>query len=238
MEKIVAGVDGCKAGWIVVRWNTDINHFTYSVASDFGSVLSFAAPAQIIAVDIPIGLLDQAIPGGRECDKLARDLLKPNRASSVFSAPVRAALECDSYPEALKANRDSSAHALGISKQCFGILPKIREVDCIMIPNLQVSVIEIHPELCFKKMNNDQTLLHSKKTTEGQKERKTLLAHHGFGTFITQALSLRIKDFATDDLLDACAACWCAQRKALALASQIPSSAPLDIKGLRMEIWC
>jgi predicted RNase H-like nuclease len=236
MDNIVAGVDGCKVGWIVVKWDMGKHEFTLHVAPDFFSVRSFAASVQIIAMDIPIGLLDQAVEGGRACDRLARKMLG-KRASSVFAPPVRASLECATYPEALKANRDSSPHAIGISKQCFAILPKIREVDRIISPDIQRSVIEVHPELCFRTMNNDQILLHTKKTRDGLEERKALLTQHGFGTFITQALASRIDGAAPDDLLDACAACWTAQRKASGLASQIPSSPSLDSKGLRMEMW-
>jgi predicted RNase H-like nuclease len=35
-----------------------------------------------------------------------------------------------------------------MSHQAFGILPKIREVDQLMTPEVQETVREIHPELC------------------------------------------------------------------------------------------
>ena len=237
MATIVAGVDGCKAGWFAVLWNVDENTFTYRVAPDFWAVHTFAATAQVIAVDIPIGLLDHAVPGGRACDTLARKQLGPIRASSVFSPPVRAALECAAYADALKANRDSSDHALGLSRQCFGILPKIREVDRFMTPELQQTVFEVHPELCFSEMNNGQPIPLGKSTSEGITARKDLLIQNGFGAFLSQALSSRIPGAAQDDILDACAACWTARRIASGMATPIPASPPLDSRGLRMEMW-
>lgn len=237
MATIVAGVDGCKAGWFAVLWNVDANTFTCRVAPDFWAVQTFAATAQVIAVDIPIGLLDHAVPGGRKCDNLVRKLLSPKRASSVFSPPVRAVLECTTYEDALKANRDSSDHALGLSRQCFGIMPKIREMDRFMTPKLQQTVFEIHPELCFFGMNNGQAMSLGKRTTEGLAARMDLLVQNGVDTIVTQALRSRIPGAAQDDILDACAACWTARRIALGVATPIPPFPPLDARGLRMEMW-
>lgn len=237
MTTIVAGVDGCKAGWFVVLWNVDENTFTCRAAPDIWAVHALAASAQAIAVDIPIGLLDRAAPGGRACDNLARTMLGPKRASSVFSPPVRAALECAVYTDALKANRNSSDRALGISKQCFAILPKIREVDRFMTPGRQRSVFEVHPELCFLRMNNGQPMTFGKRSPEGMAARKELLIRNGFAAIVTQALGSRNAGVANDDVLDACAACWTARRIAVGVATTIPAVSPLDSRGLRMEMW-
>jgi predicted RNase H-like nuclease len=45
------------------------------VIQSFNEVLTFPERPTVIAVDCPIGLLDQAVPGGRECDRMARALL-------------------------------------------------------------------------------------------------------------------------------------------------------------------
>jgi len=50
----------------------------------------------VLAIDIPIGLLD----GPRACDKAARKLLGQPRGSSVFPALSRPALGAQTYPEA------------------------------------------------------------------------------------------------------------------------------------------
>ena len=150
---------------------------------------------------------------------------------------MRAALECAVYTDALKANRNSSEHALGISKQCFAILPKIREVDRFMTPDHQRSVVEVHPELCFLGMNSGQPMTLGKRTPSGMAARRDLLDQNGFAAIVTQALGSRIAGVAKDDILDACAACWTARRTAMGIATVLPAVPPLDPRGLRMEMW-
>jgi predicted RNase H-like nuclease len=237
---IIAGVDGCAVGWIVVQQDTETGRSSWCLAPDFRSVLDVTRGADIVAVDIPIGLLDQPVPGSRACDSAARALLRGKRASSVFPPPVRAALDCRLYPEALQANRGSSAAGIGISKQCFAILPKIREVDRVMKPELQRTIREIHPELCFFAMNGDRAITESKKTADGKAVRLALLQAHGFGSFPAEAIQSGSKisrSIKADDILDACAACWTAGRILSGSAVCIPSSPACDSRGLRMEMW-
>src|SRR5207248_11510271 len=72
----LAGVDGCRAGWVVAA---DSGAF---VAASFAEIL--AERFDLVLIDIPIGLPD----GPRACDLGARVLLGPRR-SSVFPAPSR-----------------------------------------------------------------------------------------------------------------------------------------------------
>jgi predicted RNase H-like nuclease len=118
----IAGIDGFRRGWFVVL----VNHAQ-------GRVIE--TRHHLCASFIPIGLLDTPQIGGRECDREARRLLKPPRASSVFSPPIRKYLPAQDFSE-----------TRGISKQAFGILSKIREVDEQMTPELQNRVYEVHPE--------------------------------------------------------------------------------------------
>src|SRR5450756_35636 len=127
----VAGVDGCKAGWFVVLRHLTSGSTAFEVKATFTELMNLPQSPAIIAVDIPIGLLDVAERGGRSCDRQARSLLG-GRRSSVFSSPVRSALQNDRYPEALRANRRSSPLEIGISVQCFGLFEKLREVDAIL----------------------------------------------------------------------------------------------------------
>lgn len=237
MTTTVAGVDGCRAGWYVVLWDTEANRFSGGVQPDFSGVLAFAEEAEIIAVDIPIGLLDHALPGGRVCDVYARKLLHPNRMSSVFSAPVRRTLNAETYTEALSLNRDSSHYDRGLSKQCFGILPKIREVDARMSTDLQKRVREVHPELSFFALNGDFPLTHAKRNLQGRAERLELLVRAGFAPLIAQNLGARLAGAEPDDLLDASAACWSARRIAEGAATALPPEPHRDSRGLCMQIW-
>jgi predicted RNase H-like nuclease len=102
MERI-AGVDGCRQGWVVVERDA-AGAVGVRVEVDIGSVLCDQGLA-VVAIDIPIGLLDAAEPGGRECDRQARTLLGAGRASSVFSPPVRSVLSASGYEDAKERSR-------------------------------------------------------------------------------------------------------------------------------------
>ncbi len=236
----VAGVDGCRAGWVVVLRDRNAGTHLARVVADFRAVLSLPEEPAVIAVDVPIGLLATASAGGRACEVLARKLLG-TRASSVFSAPTRAALAAfrarGSYQVVCTANRGGVATAPGISQQTFGILPKIDEVDSLLVPATQSAVVEVHPELCFAEANGGKPMIHSKKKVAGRAERATLLEALGFVSPI-ELLGTRLpKGTKADDLLDACVACWTAERVAAGSAIVIPGVSPSDARGLRMELW-
>ena len=98
----VAGVDGCRAGWFVVLVQHDegVVREDNRICASFREVLGLEPRPWIIAIDIPIGLLQEPSAGGRECDKEARRLLGTPRRSSVFTPPTRAALASVTYEEA------------------------------------------------------------------------------------------------------------------------------------------
>src|SRR5204862_7485851 len=98
----------------------------------------------LIAIDIPIGLADST---SRPVDVAARALLGPKQGSRVFPAPSRAALAGKSYAECCALNAE--ARGVRLSKQSYGILAKIRDVDAQMSPALQARVRETHPEVTF-----------------------------------------------------------------------------------------
>src|SRR5262249_33696116 len=147
--------------------------FTHFVSSTFGEIVSMSF--LIVAVDIPIGFPDQARKGGRECDRNARRLLGRIRSSSVFNAPVRAALGISNYPDAADVNTRSTVPGakklLSISQQSFRLFPKMVDVDCVMNPVAQERIREIHPELCFYEMNGGHALDRPKRTPEGFAQR-------------------------------------------------------------------
>lgn len=233
----VAGVDGCKAGWFVVLRGTDTGRLWWRVAYDFATVLDIAHGACALAVDMPIGLPDAAVHGGRQCDREARQLLKGIRMSSVFPTPVRAAIRCQTDQQAQQANLSSSPENIGIPIPCLRILPKIRELDDIMTPELQVTVKEIHPELCFYALNGGKAIQLPKRSVEGRAARLALLRKQGYGPLADAALGALPRGVEPDDILDACAACWTAGRMAEGTATRIPTSPPRDSRGLRMEMW-
>lgn len=230
MCSVVAGVDGCKAGWfaVVVDYNGKLANERYRVCPEFADVLALEPKPDVIAVDIPIGLLAENERGGRDCDIEARRQLRQPRGTSVFSPPIRPTLLATDYDEAKVLNG-------GLSRQAYGILPKILEVDQKMTPDLQRTVHEVHPELSFLALAG-KPMAHSKKKKPGQVERLELLKKAGF-TRIDEALdSFPRKSVAVDDVLDAYVAAWTATRIATKQATIIPTESQTDSKGLRMEM--
>ena len=68
----IAGVDGYKAGWVVVRLELDSRSIAIDIVDGISVVLDSENPPEILCIDVPIGLLDEAVRGGRECDKAGR----------------------------------------------------------------------------------------------------------------------------------------------------------------------
>jgi len=198
------------------------------VMATFAQVLS-AWPDAIIAVDMPIGL---PASGARICDRMARARLGPRR-TSVFPAPLRPCLTAETHAEASMARR--GIEAKGMSIQTWNIVPKIREVDALISPSLQNRVLEAHPELAFAAMSGCP-LVAGKKTVEGRAARQEALMNN-LPLASTLLGQLRPPGAAADDLLDAMATLWTADRYLAGRAERVPQTPALDSRGLRMEIW-
>lgn len=226
----IAGVDGCKAGWLCVEECE--GRLAGHIFGSFAELLAALPGASVIAVDIPIGLPEQ---GKRDCDTAARRALSPTRNRSVFPTPVMGVLHETHYPTANKKHRDIDGR--GLQKQAFAILPKIREVNLLLQPNpaLQQRVREIHPELCFAVWNHGVPMTHRKATPEGQAERERLIDAEwpGQRAAILDRLQGR---YEIDDLNDAFAALWTARRIAQGTA-RVLGAQSIDKYGLRMEMW-
>jgi predicted RNase H-like nuclease len=236
--ELVAGVDGCRAGWVVVLGDGS-EPAEVILARDFRTVLDVTRRARVVGVDMPIGLLDAATPGGRECDRHARRLLGHPRACSVFTPPARGALTRASYRAALAANRRSSAARLGISIECFGLFPRLREVDEALRADVALAarVIEIHPELSFRALAGvPRGLVEPKRSAHGLARRVALL--RPVFPRLARALARKATGVAADDVLDAHAVAWSAARIARDTAVCLPTRpAPRDAHGLPMAIW-
>ncbi len=241
----VAGVDGCKGGWFVVFRETTGGELRSRAVGSFQAVLELEEAPAVICIDIPIGLLDRAVPGGRDCDREIRALLGPGRAGSVFSPPARPTLKARGYQEAVRLNRAGSSHRIGISRQCWGILPKIREVDALVTPRLQRRVREAHPEVAFFEMNGGKPVELPKRSREGHEYRVALLERSWGvrpGSLVSPSPRVRGEGrgegrrVARDDIVDAMALCWTAERVLRKEAARVPARPPVDEKGLWMEI--
>jgi len=225
----VAGVDGCRGGWFVVFVNFNgkkVQKTHWAVCSSFQEVLQIKPSPRAIAVDIPIGLLEQPVPGGRDCDRLTRQFLGRPRASSVFSPPIR---------KILSAKKFSQVRGFGMTIQAFHITPIIREVDQWMTPVLQEKIFEAHPEAVFKGLEGG-LMKHNKKTIRGQRERIRVLSPF-FPNLKKGFKQTKILNFSFDDMIDAHALAVTAYRIVAGQAKRFPQKPSIDSRGLRMEIW-
>jgi predicted RNase H-like nuclease len=214
----VLGVDGCPGGWVgallvqdEITWHT----------GDFAAMLGLGADA--VAVDIPIGL-----PAGaarRRADVEARTLLGAQR-SSVFFVPPRVVLEAASQPEATLLSR--AAGSVGVSIQTFHILDKVAEVDAHV--QAGADVVECHPEVAFRAMCGRP--LPPKRKQEGRDARLEVLRHWLPRFALPEHRPGRAQ---WDDLLDAAACAWTAQRW-LAGAAEVLGSGEHDALGTPMRI--
>jgi predicted RNase H-like nuclease len=230
----VLGVDGCRAGWLIATRILPTGETSVAIADSFRSILDGPGrTAAAIIVDMPIGLPEFA---GRSCEREARRLLGPRR-SSVFATPPRGALRFDQYED---ANAFGKSRGAGISRQAWGIVRKIREIDEIISPAMQATIGEGHPELAFTRLRGSPCAA-PKKTPEGQAERRKALIASGIPDLDTIAAGLRTsyprkKDFDIDDLYDACVLSLTARDRFNREAWRFGDGA-CDPRRLRMEIW-
>jgi len=237
----LAGVDGCRAGWIAAFLRPDNDDGFVQVFESFAAICEAPEQPAIIAVDIPIGLPERTGNGGRAAENAIRPLLG-QRQSSVFSVPSRAALAAADYREACGIAFATSDPPRKISKQLFMIAPKIREVDACLLANplLQDRVFETHPELAFWRLNGERALDLPKKIKgrvhePGMILRRGLLRRAGLPDDLIDLDPPR--GAATDDLLDALACAAIARRIHAGRATPFPHPPPRDAFGLRMAIW-
>ena len=228
------GIDGCPAGWYAVRKAALDSQITGKVYARFSDILADALPTSVITVDIPIGLRSA---GNRPCDELARKALAPRRSSSVFAAPLRPVLGAASHQEASAIRRGIDGK--GMSIQSFAITRKVEEVDLALekASNHDRRVYEVHPEVCFTRLNRGVSMAFAKKTSAGRAERLDLL-RQAFGDAPARLVEERVrKQVGADDVLDAFAALWSAMRIGRDEHESMPTIPDHDAQGRRMAIF-
>ena len=231
----LAGVDGCPAGWLCVVWTDGAPGPDQVTIFRTAEALLVGVPgARAMGVDVPIGLVSAGV---RACDVEARRLLGTRRAC-VFDAPLRPALDAPSRLAADLITREIDGR--GVSTQAWEVSHKVRNMDRAITPQHQAWCVEVHPELSFAAWNGGAPLLTSKKTDEGRLAREALIDARWPGC---QARLLAALDgaprshWAVDDLNDALAALWTAERFARGTAERIPEEPQVDARGLRCEMW-
>jgi predicted RNase H-like nuclease len=237
----LAGVDGCRSGWLVALVRPEGDDARIRVVPRFGDVVASPENPAVIAVDMPVGLPERTGYGGRAAENAIRPLLGA-RQSSVFSVPARAALQAQDYREACEIALMTSDPPRKISRQLFMIVPKIREVDECLRTDLALAahVHEVHPELAFWRLSGERALDEPKKVKSRPYEpglalRRALLIAAGLPRETVEAGPP--KGAAADDLIDALACAAIARRIHAGLAKPFPDPPPVDMYGLPMAIW-
>jgi predicted RNase H-like nuclease len=220
----VSGVDGCKSGWVAV----DLDGGAVAAvrfAPSLAVLLRDAMPDQVVAIDMPLGLLAE---GWRAADREAGRLLG-RRRSSVFAIAPRPVWREVSYEAANERCRLLTGN--GLSVQTWGLRAKLLEANDYRQHCLH-PLFEVHPELSFQAMAG-AALGYSKHSPAGHAERRHLLENAGVHT--TDDLLAARKGMRVD-ILDAAAAAWSAQRIATGGSLVLPHSPQHDPLGHEIAI--
>ena len=192
-RSISVGIDAAKIGWVVACLNG--NEIIVEVFSSINDLFNKYENAESVIIDIPIGL--------PECktdvrpDQGLRDYLK-GKASSVFNAPCRRAVEIEDYNESSRVNRE--VMGVGLSKQSHAICKKIMEVDKFLQnnSNWKNKLVESHPELIFAVLNKGNPVLASKASYFGTEARISILRKYLFN------IDNKINEISCDKTLKRC----------------------------------
>jgi predicted RNase H-like nuclease len=143
-------------------------------------------------------------------------------------------LSCKTYQEANQLSRQLTQK--GMSIQTWNICSKINEVDLFLQTNsLNGKIHEVHPELSFRAWSKSDSLA-SKKSPEGKTQRR-LLAEDYFNLNVLEIRKeIGAKFTAEDDILDALAALWSAERIATNQACSVLNEVQIDSLGFEMQI--
>jgi predicted RNase H-like nuclease len=222
---LVAGVKPCAGGWLVAAAKLHGTTFAPEeprILETFVDVLDQRPAFATIALNAPIGYLEELTPGGRACDREARALLG-RRGAAIQSAPIWSQVE-----------EGATGPLDGLSAVVGKLIPRYREVAAEMAPYRQRSVYEVSSELSFYQLNEDTPLRWSKRTEAGMEERRTLLAKRiPSGERIFDAKLPRVP---YSHLLDVAAFMWTARRIFARAGVRVPQDPQWDEQGLRMEI--
>ena len=229
--KVLAGVIPCPRGWLAATAKLQGITLSPEEPQVFGKlldVIDYKPAYQVIALFAPVGLLDESIAGGRQCDRDARQLLRWPRAGAIVSPPIRSALSSSTYAAAAEAN---GGH---MSIVTWRQLKKVAEIDASIAPYWQRTVFEVHPELSFFQLNEDRPMRYSKHSRAGLGERRDLLTAKLHG--VERILDARLPRISRAQLVDAAACLWTARRIVSKSVARMPEDPVWDSVGLRMEM--
>lgn len=222
-----AGIDGCPQGWVAVVLE-DGAFARAHIGTTLDALVAQLPDAAAIGVDIPIGLPD-GLPGWpRAADLLARKLVGP-RWPSVFITLPRDAWMAANVEEGRRVSLERTGRAF--AAQTWALRDRVRQADDVAHADPRVR--EIHPEVSFAALAG-RPLPHPKSTWAGIALRRRLLADHGIE--IPDDLGAA-GDAKVDDVLDAAAGAWSADRIARGIAIAMPEPPEPMPDGIAAAIW-
>ena len=195
------------------------------VFATFAEILDYRPTYDVIAIHCHLSFPEEDTPGGRTCDKLARQLLGWPRSGAIGSPPSRRYLRT--------GDLDARA-AKGLNPFNARLMRRFAEVAEEMQPYRQRQVFEVHPELSFYQLNDDRPMQHSKYTDEGVAERRALVEARIPGVDVVLEASL--PGISPRHLLDATADMVTARRIAARAVDRLPEDPEWDEQGVRMEL--
>ncbi len=199
----IAGVDGCRYGWIVAFYTN--NQYHIKIFTSISQMMQNIPPMERILIDMPMGLSTPGFP--RTIDTTLRKHL-PQRGSTVFNVPCKAAVYEEDFAKAKQLNIEVEGKSLSL--QTLNIKHKIKELDEYLTKtSSQTEIIESHPELCFKHLNKD-ILLTKKSINEGLTERLEILQKWDsniIAAYQKAFQQFKRKDVKPDDIVDALCLC-------------------------------
>lgn len=194
------GIDGYIDGWCCCIIQDGIRIELHKTLKDLYKRIGII---NLTLIDMPIGLSSKN--NERNIDFKLRTYLPKNKKSSVFTAPCRKAVLSSNYGSAKKINQIITKKSISI--QSWNISKKIKELDEFLMiqKNNNLLIKESHPEFCFVNLNNNNPLIHNKKTKDGYNERLSILIRSSEG--IEMVVKKSIEKFKKekvkkDDILD------------------------------------
>lgn len=212
-DTLVLGLDAAgKLGWVGIA----LHGGRFKSAHVFANLEAAVAHVEFacIGVDIPI-LRGDAFP--RPADTAARKFVGPKLAGSVFSAPPVEVFRASDYEEARRLARARLDQ--GVSSQTFALQKSVLDAQGVL---QDARVHEAHPEVTFAAMAGTP-LRARKKTWEGHGLRRRLLA--AAGIVLPDDLG-EANVIPGEDILDAAAVAWTADRIARGCAGRLPEDKP------------
>lgn len=223
---IALGIDACAGGWVAVALVDGLVDRVWAAAA-LSPLLHDVSRDAVVGIDLPLG----GVPTGwRTADVAAKRLLRAQH-SSVFSVPPRPVWDEPTFDRANARCRELTGQ--GLSRQAYNLLLRMLEAEEYRDTSPH-QLHEVHPELVFVSLNGGP-LPYGKKTWNGQMARRALLA--GVGVRLADDLP-EVRAVPADDVLDAAAVAWCAQRIATGVARHVPEAPDQrDHRGRPIVMW-